>query len=272
MVSTPVQQNQTLSVTSGANGAKIASGITTPGSTNWQVYGETGIYVDVDTSAAGFTTTPVYVISIGGVSHHWETTGGSSVYQPASKSFRVYLRWAQTSTTREALTPQFANTHQWHINWIAIEHKTALPEFNKYYKLVNKKSGRCIDMTGASTDGAILKQWDNVNNDNLIWQFQDAGSGYYNIVSKQSSKLICVVGGGTANGVLLHQWSKLGPQGSDDQKWRLEDAGNGYLYIINKKSNKFISVTGGGSTANGVELHQYDNVGGDDQKWKFEAV
>lgn len=146
-----------------------------------------------------------------------------------------------------------------------------MPEPNKYYKLVNKKSGRCIDRTDVNTDGAILQQWDNVNSDNLMWQFQAADSGYYNIVSKKSGKLICVVGGGTANGVLLHQWGKIGQQGSDDQKWRLEDAGNGYFYIINKKSNKFMSVVSG-NTANAAKLHQYDNVGADDQKWKFEAV
>jgi hypothetical protein len=275
MVSTPVQGNQTLSVTSGADGAKIASGSTTPGSTNWQAYGENGIYVDVDTNAAGFTTTPVYVTSIGGEVGHWATTGGSSVYQPGAKGFRIYIRWERISETGEKLTPQIANTNKWHINWIAVEPSTIkttpLPEPNKYYKLVNKKSGRCIDMAGVSTDGAILRQWDNVNSDNLMWQFQAADSGYYNIVSQKSGKLICVVGGGTANGVLLHQWGKIGQQGSDDQKWRLEDAGNGYFYIINKKSNKFMSVVGG-NTANAAQLHQYDNVGADDQKWKFEAV
>jgi hypothetical protein len=45
---------------------KTASGRTTPGATNWQAERSTTIYVDVDTSAAGFTTTPVYVTSIGG--------------------------------------------------------------------------------------------------------------------------------------------------------------------------------------------------------------
>ena len=43
------------------------SGSTTPGSTDWQPYpGNTGIYLDVDTSAGKFTTTPKYFTSLGG--------------------------------------------------------------------------------------------------------------------------------------------------------------------------------------------------------------
>lgn len=275
MVFTPVQGNPTSSVTYGTDNTKIASGSTTPGATNWQVYNQGGIYVDVDTSAAGFTSTPVYVTSIGGNTGHWRITGGSSVYQATATGFRVYIRWDQISETEEALTPEMANGNKWHINWIAVEPSTTkkIPFLDpkKYYKLVNKKSGKCIDLPNGSTaNGVILQQWENANNDNQKWQFQDAGSGYYNIVSKKSSKLISVTGGGsTADAAELHQWDN---SKGDDQKWQLEDAGNGYFHIINKNSNKLISVTGGGSTANGAKLHQYTNVNGDDQKWKIDAV
>lgn len=100
---------------------KTASGRTTPGATNWQADSATGIYVDVDTSAAGFTKTPVYVTSIGGDRHHWNTTGGCSVYDPTATGFRVYIRWDQVSATKEELTPAGANGDKWHINWIGSE-------------------------------------------------------------------------------------------------------------------------------------------------------
>jgi len=275
MVSTPVQKNQTLSVTSGTDGTKIASGSTTPGATNWHPI-DGGIEVDVDTSAAGFTQTPIYVTSIAGDKYHWGTTGASSVYKATPTGFSIQIKWDKGFWDDNPLDIQEANSYKWHINWIGIEpspKKTPFPAPTKYYGLVNKKSGRCIDVKGSSSDdGVILQQWDYLKGENQQWQFQDAGSGHYHIVSKKTGKFMCVVSGSTANGALLHQWVKLGQTGSEDQKWRLEDAGNGYFYIINKKSNKFISVTGGGSTANGAQLHQYDNVGGDDQKWKFEAV
>lgn len=96
----------------------IASGQTPPGTTAWQPYnGTAGIYVDVNTGGSGFTTTPVYVTSLGGNSGNWSTTGGSSVYQETPTGFRVYVRWANGN----ALTPAQANSWQWHINWIGIQ-------------------------------------------------------------------------------------------------------------------------------------------------------
>jgi hypothetical protein len=151
---------------------------------------------------------------------------------------------------------------------IPVQEKTPFPDPTKYYRLVNKKSAKCIDVKNGSTaNGAILIQWENVNGDNQQWQFQDEGSGYYRIVSKKSGKFISVTNGSTANQALLHQYEKA----DDDQKWRLEDAGDGYFHLINKKSGKFISITGGGSTANGAQLHQYQKAD-EDQKWRFEAV
>ncbi len=99
---------------------KIASGRTLPGDTNWQQYNppaNTGIFLDVDTSAAGFSSTPVYTTSIGGNSSHWATTGATSIYSATPRSFRVYVRWANGNT----LTPAQANGWQWHINWIGME-------------------------------------------------------------------------------------------------------------------------------------------------------
>jgi len=99
---------------------RIASGSTPPGATAWQQYNppaNTGVYVDVDTSAGRFSTTPVYITSIGGNSSHWATTGATSIYSATATGFRVYVRWADGST----LTPGQANGFQWHINWIGME-------------------------------------------------------------------------------------------------------------------------------------------------------
>ncbi|HEV7570875.1 MAG TPA: hypothetical protein VGQ21_05195 [Thermoanaerobaculia bacterium] len=98
---------------------KIGSGRTTPGSTAWQAYngGTPGIFVDVNTSAAGFSGTPLYFTSIGGNSSHWGTTGATSIYLATPTGFRVYVRWSDSS----ALTPAQANGFQWHINWVGYE-------------------------------------------------------------------------------------------------------------------------------------------------------
>jgi hypothetical protein len=97
---------------------KIGSGRTTRGSTAWQPYnGTAGVYVDVNTAAAGFSATPLYFTSLGGGSSHWATTGATSIYLATATGFRVYVKWSDSS----ALTPAQANSYQWHINWVGYE-------------------------------------------------------------------------------------------------------------------------------------------------------
>ncbi len=95
---------------------KFASGSTTPGATNWVKYTNSGIYLDVDTSSAGFTTTPKYFTSIGGTSSQWSTTGATSIYNATKNGFRVYVRWANGA----AITAAQANAWNWHIDWLAV--------------------------------------------------------------------------------------------------------------------------------------------------------
>jgi hypothetical protein len=97
--------------------ALIARGSTPSGNTAWQQYFDgKGVFVDVDTSSAGFETTPIYITSLGGTTAHWGTTGATSIYAPTPKGFRVFVRWADGG----ALTPAVANQFGLHINWIAI--------------------------------------------------------------------------------------------------------------------------------------------------------
>ena len=108
---------------------RIGSGATVAGSTAWQPYDPSstipgrGIYVDVDTSAAGFTKTPNYVISLCGRTNHWELTGTSAIYSPTNIKFRVYVRLSYNKPGLETppLTPAQANAYGWHISWIGVE-------------------------------------------------------------------------------------------------------------------------------------------------------
>ena len=96
---------------------KFGSGSTTPGATNWKKYGTgTGVYLDVDTSAAEFCETPQYFTSIGGNSSHWATTGATSIYRATKTGFRVYVRWANGNP----ITAAQANSFKWHINWLGV--------------------------------------------------------------------------------------------------------------------------------------------------------
>jgi hypothetical protein len=96
-----------------AEAFRIAIGRTTPGSTSWIQYSADGICVDVDTSSAGFSSTPYYFTSLGGITNHWTTQGATSIYNPSGTGFRVYVNQA-------GITVADANNRHYHINWIGI--------------------------------------------------------------------------------------------------------------------------------------------------------
>ena len=102
----------------GGTTVRIAAGQSQPGA-GWQVYtgGGAGIYIDVNTSSGKFTTTPVYVTSLGGTSTHWAVTGGSAVYSPTPTGFRIYIRFPDGAP----ITPAMATANGWHVKWVGIE-------------------------------------------------------------------------------------------------------------------------------------------------------
>ncbi|NET06547.1 MAG: hypothetical protein F6K09_14815 [Merismopedia sp. SIO2A8] len=95
----------------------IRAGQTTPGATNWMVYEDNSIYVEVDTTDADFSNTPIYITSLGGDGAHFTTVGASSIYKPTPTSFRIFLK----KISGADLTPDFANEMKWYINWIGID-------------------------------------------------------------------------------------------------------------------------------------------------------
>jgi len=96
---------------------RISAGRTPPGQSWQQFQNNASVFIDVDTTAQRFATTPVYVTALHGDSQHWDTTGGSSVYSPTRTSFRVYVR----RPDGRSLTVANAQDRRWHIQWIGVE-------------------------------------------------------------------------------------------------------------------------------------------------------
>ncbi|MFI6920131.1 hypothetical protein ACIBIZ_09260 [Nonomuraea spiralis] len=97
--------------------ARIAAGRTASGQ-GWQAYGTNGIYIDVDTSAAHFSGSPIYVTSVSGPGgNQWNLVGPSAVYDPTATKFRVYLQWRDASP----LSPAAAQQYGWFIQWIGYD-------------------------------------------------------------------------------------------------------------------------------------------------------
>ncbi|MEV4180436.1 non-reducing end alpha-L-arabinofuranosidase family hydrolase [Streptosporangium canum] len=140
---------------------------------------------------------------------------------------------------------------------------------NAWYVLVNRTSGKALDVYNLATDdGARITQWARNNGNQQQWQFVDSGGGYYRVKSRHSGKVLDVHNSSTANGGAIVQWADLN---GANQQWRLADSDGGYLRLINRNSNKALEVQGA-STADGANIVQYDDWGGGNQQWQFVQV
>ncbi len=92
---------------------RIVVGKTDPQKTRWVQYSDGGIYVDIDTSSAGFSSTPYYFTSLSGHTNNWMAQGVTSIYLPTAKGFRVHVGH------RDLIAAQ-AKEWGWSISWIAI--------------------------------------------------------------------------------------------------------------------------------------------------------
>jgi hypothetical protein len=145
----------------------------------------------------------------------------------------------------------------------------ATVDTNAWYVLVNRNSGKALDVYNLSTaDGGRITQWARNNGNQQQWQFVDSGGGYYRVKSRHSGKVLDVSNFSTADGGAVVQWADLN---GTNQQWRLADSDGGHVRLINRNSNKALEVQGA-STADGANIVQYADWGGANQQWQFVQV
>ncbi|MFI7551432.1 RICIN domain-containing protein [Micromonospora sediminimaris] len=145
----------------------------------------------------------------------------------------------------------------------------ATVDTNAWYVLVNRNSGKALDVYNLATnDGARITQWSRNDGNHQQWQFVDSGGGYYRLKSRHSGKVLDVYNFSTANGASIVQWSD---HNGTNQQFRLADSAGGYVRLINRNSNKVMEVQNA-STADGGNIVQYDDWGGANQQWQLVRV
>lgn len=133
-----------------------------------------------------------------------------------------------------------------------------------YYKIINRNSGKALDVTGGSTTlGAALVQNTSGIGYSQQWQFVDAGGGYYKLKNRGSSQLADVNNASQSDGASVIQYTD---NGGANQQWRIADAGGGYVKLVNKNSSKLMDVNGE-SLSDGATIIQYTDHGGNNQQW-----
>jgi hypothetical protein len=132
------------------------------------------------------------------------------------------------------------------------------------YKLINRNSGKALDVAGQSTtNGANIAQWDYWGGNNQKWNIVGVGN-YYRITNINSGKSMEINSASTANGGNAAQWDY---NSGNHQQWTITAVGN-YYRITNRNSGKALDIDQS-STANGGNAQQWDYWGGNNQQWQI---
>jgi O-glycosyl hydrolase len=135
-----------------------------------------------------------------------------------------------------------------------------------YYKLVNRNSGKVLEVAGFSTsNGGTVDQWTDNGGTNQQWTLTPTSSGYYRLFNRNSGMDLEVAGFSTANGGTVDQWTD---NGGTNQQWSLVSVSGGYYKLVNHNSGKVLEVAGF-STANGGTVDQWTDNGGTNQQWSL---
>jgi len=137
---------------------------------------------------------------------------------------------------------------------------------NGTYKIINRNSGKAMDVAGAGTaNGTQIDQWPYNNLGNDKWTLTSLGNGQFEIVGVGSGKCLDVSGGSTADGTKVQIWTY---GNYANEHYALIPAGSGYFRIAPAHSDKAIEVVGN-STANGALVDQWSWNGGNNQQWSL---
>ncbi|MET7698358.1 RICIN domain-containing protein [Streptomyces sp. NPDC005485] len=145
----------------------------------------------------------------------------------------------------------------------------SFPAANTFYKILNKNSGKAIDVSGGSTSaGANIIQWNDTGAPNQRWRWIAVGDGTYEIVNLNSGQLLDVTGGSTADGATVIQQPD---HNSASQHWRPVANESGSYEMKNANSGKLLAVSGSSTTA-GAQLVQTTDTNAGSQLWQVMDV
>ena len=149
------------------------------------------------------------------------------------------------------------------------------PVINGKYVLVNRRSGKVMEVAGGSSvAGANLQQGSPAGAKYQQWNVTpvDARIGgdfsYFTFTAVHSGKAPDILNWSHDNGGNIVTWDDT--KGSN-QQWFLEYAEEGWFYIRSRHSAKCLEVANS-SSANGANIQQWQKDGGKNQQWRFLAV
>lgn len=146
------------------------------------------------------------------------------------------------------------------------------PVINGRYILVNRNSGKVLEVAGGSTNaGANLQQGTNTGATYQQWNVTPVDSriggdfSYFTFTAVHSGKSPDILNWSLDNGGNIIVWDDTK---SGNQQWYLDYAEDGWFYIRSRHSAKCLDVANL-STFNGANVYQWEKNGGTNQQWRF---
>jgi GH43 family beta-xylosidase len=135
------------------------------------------------------------------------------------------------------------------------------------YTVVNRHSGRCLEVTGGATaDGANVAQWTCNGGAHQRWRIEDLGDDTSRLVNAATGRVLDTADCSPADGADLRQWSWLN---NTCQRFRfVTTAAGGWVRIVNQATGKVADVADCG-TADGTDVRQWSWLNNACQQWRL---
>ena len=143
------------------------------------------------------------------------------------------------------------------------------PDERAWYGLINRGSGRCLDITGAAVSaGAAAVQWEFTHAASQQWHFVPlrAGAEYYRIEARHSGQCLTAERNATGTATVLVQRPF---QGSEAQQWRLLTAGPAGSLQIECKADAQCLGLAAADKFNGTPVLAQRVAGRASQQWRL---
>ena len=142
-----------------------------------------------------------------------------------------------------------------------------VPDERAYYGLIDRGSGRCLDVASASTaSGAAAVQWEFTHANSQQWRFVPVrqGSEYYRIEARHSTQCLTVAAAGEGTALVQRPF-----QGSAEQQWRLVPAGPVGSFQLENKSEARVAALAASDKFNGTPVVAQKSNGRATQQWRL---
>jgi hypothetical protein len=148
-----------------------------------------------------------------------------------------------------------------------VDYPTFAFDPTKCYKIVNKNSGKVLDVfEGKTANGTPVTQYNFTGGSNQKWQFSALPEGYVHIKTQLSNKFLTCHSNYNGANTYLYEFIT-----SSHKEWKIECLGNGEYRIFHRYSGKFLSVENNAQNNKArIQIRNWNNANA--QKWQIVEV